>query len=266
MSLLERAFHLAHHIFPEGGSCFEFGVFRGSSYAYQAEQIKKNYPSSSITGFDSWQGLPEETEGVWIPERHAKGEYAAPKDEVLRKLELIGVTPDSKQFRLVDGFYSESLTPSLRGTFDSLIFVNIDVDIYSSTIELLDFIEPMLRPGVVLYWDDWRDPRDEHEGTWGEHKAWDDWTQSRKNLETINIGSNSANQQVMVVTAVQGEKDRMSDAEIKDIHDRFKKFDTNPPELRKLPKSEARILSLKQNISAIPIIGSVAKAIYRAIR
>ncbi len=266
MSLLERAFHLAHQVFPEGGACFEFGVFRGSSYAYQAEQIKKYYPSSSIVGFDSWQGLPEETSGVWIPERHAKGEYAAPKDEVLRKLSMIGLEPDEKKFRLIDGFYSDSLRPELRETFDPLIFVNIDVDIYSSTIELLDFIEPMLRPGVILYWDDWRDPRDEHDGTWGEHKAWDDWKTDRTHLETTTIGSNTANQQVMIVTAVQGEKDRMSDTAIKEVHDRFKEFDTNPPELRKLPKNEARILSLKQRISAVPIVGPIVRAIYRAIR
>ncbi len=266
MSLLERAFHLAHDIFPEGGACFEFGVFRGSSYVYQAEQIKKYYPSSSIAGFDSWQGLPDETEGVWIPERHARGEYAAPKDEVLRKLDLIGVIPDDKQFRLIDGFYSDSLVPELRETFDPLIFVNIDVDIYVSTIELLDFIEPMLRPGVVLYWDDWKDPRDVHGESWGEHKAWDDWTESRPRLETVYVGSNSANQQVMVVTAVEGENDRMSDAAITAILDRFKKFDDNPPELRKIPKTDAVILSLKQRISAIPLLGSIAKATYRIFR
>ncbi len=266
MSLLERAFHLAHKIFPNGGSCFEFGVFRGTSYAYQAEQIKKYFPSSSIIGFDSWQGLPEETEGVWIPERHAPGEYAAPKDEVLRKLQLIGITPDEKQFRLIDGFYSDSLVPALRKSFDPLIFVNIDVDIYSSTIELLDFIEPLLQTGVVLYWDDWKDPRDNHQEAWGEHKAWEDWIVTRPKIESITVGTNNANQQVMVITAVNGDIDRMPAERIQEIHNMFQHFENNMPELRRLSIRHSLTTSLKRNVLKIPFIGALAKTIYRAVK
>lgn len=266
MSLLERAFHLSHKIFPEGGACFEFGVFRGTSYAYQAGQIKKYYPNSSIVGFDSWQGLPEETDGVWIPERHAVGEYAALKDEVLRKLSNLGISPDEKQFRLIDGFYSDSLVPELRSSFAPLIFVNIDVDIYVSTIELLDFIEPLMRTGLVLYWDDWKDPRDNYKEAWGEHKAWDDWCAKRPSLETINVGSNKSNQQVMVITAVKGDEDRMSGQKIQEIYDVFKGFDKNMPDLREISAKDAFILTLKENVSAIPIVGPIAQAIYRGFK
>lgn len=189
MNLFQRAFHLAHFIFPDGGTTLEFGVFRGGTYAYQAEQILKHYPRDVLIGFNSWQGLPAETEGVWAPERHAAGKYAAPKDEVKGKLGALGISDADPRFRLVDGFYSESLTPSLRDEIGPIVFVNIDVDIYSSTIELLDFIGPMLRPGVVLYWDDWKDPRDAHNGEWGEHRAWHDWLVKHPGVaaETIEV-------------------------------------------------------------------------------
>ena len=34
-------------------------------------------------------------------------------------------------------------------------FVHIDVDLYSSTTLVLDFIMPLCRPGTVILFDDW---------------------------------------------------------------------------------------------------------------
>lgn len=265
MSLFERAFHLAHFVFPEGGTCLEFGVFRGGTYAYQAEQINKHHPASKLIGFDSWQGLPEETEGIWIPERHAKGEYAAPKDEVLRKLSAAGLSAQDPRFRLVDGFYSESLTPELRDSIGSLIFVNIDVDIYSSTIELLDFIEPMLRPGVILYWDDWKDPRDHHDTPWGEHAAWTDWSAARPGIEVALIGTNDFLQQVMVITAVNGATLAAPLPSLAQIEEKAAELEKFTPELRKRKPGEAALNTLKSSVYAIPIIGPAVRRAYRAL-
>lgn len=266
MSLLERSFHLAHYIFPEGGSCLEFGVFRGGTFAYQADQINKHYPKSRLIGFDSWQGLPEETPGIWIPERHAKGEYAAPKDEVLRKLAEANLSIDDPRLRLVDGFYSDSLTPEVRSSIDSLIFVNIDVDIYSSTIELLDFIEPLLRPGVILYWDDWKDPRDSHDKPWGEHAAWDDWRAKHPGIEVATVGTNEYLQQVMVVTAVNGATLASPLPSLADIEKKAADLERNPPELRKREASETALISTKIWINSIPVIGPAIRRMYRALR
>jgi len=67
-----KSFHLAHKIFKKG-TCLEFGVSKGDSYVWQAEQILKLYPESRLIGFDSWLGLPKEAEGVWFPYRHRRG-------------------------------------------------------------------------------------------------------------------------------------------------------------------------------------------------
>ena len=45
--------------------------------------------------------------------------------------------------------------PLIFYSLSSLIFVNVDVDLYISTIQLLDFIKPLMRPGMIIYWDDW---------------------------------------------------------------------------------------------------------------
>lgn len=207
MTVFHRAFHLAHHIFPQGGTCLEFGVYTGTSYCYQADQIHTRYPASRLIGFDSWQGLPQETLGVWHPEVHAVGKLAASKDKVLQRLKLIGLNP-GWHFRLVDGFFAESLTQELQSEIKDLIFVNIDVDIYRSTVELLDFVQPLLRPGVILYWDDWNSPPYEMQpGPWGEQLAWEHWVQKQEqrfHVETIEI--NPVNQRTMLVTEVGEER------------------------------------------------------------
>ncbi len=35
------------------------------------------------------------------------------------------------------------------------MLVNIDCDLYESAVYVLDFIEPLLQEGSVLYFDDW---------------------------------------------------------------------------------------------------------------
>jgi methyltransferase family protein len=206
MKLFHRAFELAHFANPGGGSCLEFGVFKGNSYCHQAREIRRRFPNSSLVGFDSWQGLPEETEGVWAPSRHDPGELCAPKNLVLGKLSRLGITPDEKRFRLVDGFFSDSLTPELRETIDPPIFLNIDVDIHRSTIELLEWVRPILRPGCILYWDDWKDPNDEAEGDWGEHLAWEQWYNGEDGVTVETIEVNPVGQRTMIVTEVDGRR------------------------------------------------------------
>jgi O-methyltransferase len=201
--LFKKSFHLAHKIFPEGGTSLEFGVFRGNSYVYQAQEIAKKYTHDKLMGFDSWQGLPDEANSVWRPSFHAKGEYSSTKDIVIHKLDIVGLK-DDKRLSFVDGFYSDSLTEELRSKINDVIFVNIDVDIYQSTIELLDFIGPLLRPGVVLYWDDWKDPRVSYKESWGEHLAWEEWSSKHQDIKAEFLEQNWINQRIMIVTEANG--------------------------------------------------------------
>jgi len=206
VNLIQRAFHLAHFIFPKGGTCLEFGVFEGGTYSYQASEIMRQYPYSSLVGFDSWHGLPEEAAGVWFPKRHEKGGYSAQKTKVIQKLQAIGVSVNDQRFRFVDGFYSESLTDHLRDEISNVIFINIDVDIYRSTIEVLEFIRPLLRPGVIIYWDDWKDPKDEGAQAWGEHLAWENWFTKQQDFTVETLEVNPVNQRTMIVVAVDGQR------------------------------------------------------------
>lgn len=222
--LLQKSFQLAHRVFPEGGTCLEFGVFRGSSYIYQAEQIVRRYPNSKLVGFDSWAGLPEETAGVWAPKVHEKGQYRSTKDVVLERMKKAGIDSRDPRFSFVDGFYHDSLTPALQKSFQEIIFINIDVDIHKSTIELLDFIKPMLQPGTILYWDDWKSPLENFEGEWGEHLAWEQWSAENPRMRAEVVDVNWVQQRTMVVTAV-GDRS-LSAAEIARVHTLSRELDS----------------------------------------
>lgn len=181
--LFQRAFLEAQKLSEEKNKvCLEFGVGWGGTFKWYAEQIKLNFPDTVLIGFDSWQGLPPEEKGVWFPERHNVGAFSFSKNVVLAKLKELGLENDDR-FKFVDGFYSESLTPEIRSTINNVIFINIDVDLYTSTISVLDFVKPLLQKNTILYFDDWKDPKDKHDGEWGEHLAWKVW--SEKNPEII---------------------------------------------------------------------------------
>lgn len=199
---LKYGFMQAHSNFMHG-TCLEFGVCWGHSWMWQVLNILNFFPQSKLIGFDSWQGLPKEIPGVWAPERHKEGAFASPKANVLARMEEMGAVIGD-QFKLVDGFFSDSLTEELRSQIQNLIFVNIDVDIHSSTMEVLHWIRPMLQVGTVLYFDDWLDPIDVGKGApkWGEHLAWEQWTTENPTIQAKLVSLNDVNQRAFEITAL----------------------------------------------------------------
>ena len=58
--------------------------------------------------------------------------------------------------QLVQGYYEKSLTDKLKERLPKSVgFVHIDVDLYSSTVTVLDFIKKFLVSGTVILFDDW---------------------------------------------------------------------------------------------------------------
>ena len=202
-STMKDAFMHAHLTFPSGGTCLEFGVGSGNSWMWQVLQILNRYRNDILIGFDSWQGLPEETTGVWTPNRHSKNAFASPRENVVQRMHEIGASV-GLQFKLVDGFFSESLTNKLRSNIKNPIFVNVDCDIHNSTKEVLWWIRPLLSPGTVFYFDDWLDPNDIGKGAakWGEHLAFEEWSRENPSVKVELIAINDVNQRAFQITSV----------------------------------------------------------------
>ena len=56
----------------------------------------------------------------------------------------------------------------------------------------------------MLYWDDWKDPRDDYHGKWGEHLAWEQWSSRHPDVAVETVEVNPLNQRIMIVMSANG--------------------------------------------------------------
>lgn len=124
------------------GMVLEFGVRHGVSIRHLA--LAQDGP---VHGFDSFRGLPS----AWGGE--PAGVYSTE-----------GALPDvPASVTLHEGLFEETLQPFLKSHAGDVRLCNIDCDIYTSTVSVLDGLAPRIRPGSVLVFDEylvnptWRD-------------------------------------------------------------------------------------------------------------
>jgi len=132
---------------------FEFGCHSGRTFS--AAVNAANYiglDEAQFFAFDSFQGLPDtkkSEDGIF-----QEGEYSTGIKEFKKIIKKnTGLILDDKN--ITEGFYSDSLSESLQETLPQAGIVHIDVDLYTSTVEVLKFIKPLIVKGSVLIFDDW---------------------------------------------------------------------------------------------------------------
>ncbi len=165
------------------GDYCEFGLFEGYSF-YQAIKLGKKFGHTKhFFGFDSFEGLPE-TRGIDTGWRFRQGQYACSLEQVKANLHGKGCLADNVY--LVKGFFSESLRNKAK--LDNLPLgkvrvILIDCDLYESTKDVLNFIEPYLQKGTVILFDDWNcfEADDER----GERKAWREFLDQRPQIKAV---------------------------------------------------------------------------------
>jgi hypothetical protein len=117
----------------------EFGVYEGRSLRWWAEHLDN--PDARFVGFDSFEGLPED----WRPGL-GTGHFKT------------GSPPriDDDRVSFVVGWFDQTLPTFEMPDHDQLV-VNIDCDLYASADTVLRWLEPHLRPGTLLYFDEFPD-------------------------------------------------------------------------------------------------------------
>ncbi len=116
------------------GLVLEFGVRFGTSIRQIAAMV--NQP---VHGFDSFEGLPE----VWHHE--PKGSYTTK-----------GVIPTvPMRVSLHVGWFEDTLPKFLEQNLEPVRFINIDCDIYSSTVTILEQLAPRMVVGSVIVFDEY---------------------------------------------------------------------------------------------------------------
>jgi O-methyltransferase len=139
-----------------GGDFLEFGVGDGRSlcYAYDIARAQGE-ASMRFVGFDSFQGFPEPKGIDAVFERFKKGQMSFARSVVERNLSLLEA--DRSRIDLVEGWYEETLKPDtlVRLGLKKARIINIDCDLYDSTLLALRFAAPLVGQGTVILFDDW---------------------------------------------------------------------------------------------------------------
>jgi hypothetical protein len=132
---------------------FEFGCHSARTFSAVINHANflKMY-NMEFYAFDSFQGLPDtekSEDGIF-----KTGEFKTTINEFKSKVyNKTGYKIANKY--LVEGFYSNSLTKERQNKMPKVGVVHIDVDLYSSTVEVLNFLLPLLTIGTVILFDDW---------------------------------------------------------------------------------------------------------------
>lgn len=112
------------------GAAVEFGVGEGHSLRRIAKRMR-------VTGFDSFEGLPER----WR-DGFDKGMFAC-------------TPPNIPNATLAPGWFTDALPAFDFGTLGPIGLWHFDADLYSSTVTILDHIGPHLLPGAYIVFDEY---------------------------------------------------------------------------------------------------------------
>ena len=132
---IERIVEIVNKINKENnqGDILEFGIFEGFSLCEITKEVRKNNMKNRIFGFDSFKGLPNSSsENDYSMWRYQ--DYCSFKENTEKEMiEYIGNIDD---ITLIEGYYSDTLTPELKNkyNFKEASMIHVDCDMYSSAL------------------------------------------------------------------------------------------------------------------------------------
>lgn len=146
----------------------EFGVYKGDT----AKKILEMFPDFETHLFDSFEGLPEDWD-----EYFTKGFFSLKEKEIPN-------FNSYKNVKIHKGYFDKTIpvfVEYLKKEEKSLDFIHIDCDLYSSTKTIFDNLNPFIKSGTIIHFDELLGI-----GTWykdwknGEYKALLEWAVDNK--------------------------------------------------------------------------------------
>jgi O-methyltransferase len=139
--LLKRSLHL-------NGDVVECGVYVGSTAQLLAATMSRyDKQKRFLHLFDSFEGMPE----ISNPDRdyHSEGDF--------NDTSLLEVQKRLKKYESICKYYPGFIPNTLVGveSISTYSFVHIDVDIYQSVVDCLDWFYPKLVAGGIIVFDDY---------------------------------------------------------------------------------------------------------------
>jgi hypothetical protein len=173
-----------HHLYDTVMGCFasygaegvgdyhEYGICGAGQFRVALSKAKKwGLDKMNFYAFDSFEGLPTD------------GSLAMSEEAFWTSVRGQGVNVD--KVTTTAGFFDQSLTEDLQKQFIAkgrpVDFVNIDCDLHESALPVFKFISPLLRPGSVIYLDDFYSTFKAGEA-WGTARAFFDFAKNHPTL------------------------------------------------------------------------------------
>ena len=132
------------------GDIVECGVWRGGMSIY----LTKLFENKKIWVCDSFEGCqnPEEGKYSFDHETHSLGMYACSLEEVQDNFKKYNAL-DLKRVEFLKGWVRDTLIPEVC-PIEKIALLRIDVDSYSATLEVLDYLYDKISPGGMIIFDD----------------------------------------------------------------------------------------------------------------
>ena len=137
------------------GDVIECGVYRGGSLFRLCRALKDSPTRKTIYACDSFEGFPVERVGIsdrtfFRPIRMLRTKFRV-ADDVPDRIQRFAEYYDIS-IKVVKGFFSETL-PLLEA--NCFCFIHLDVDLYESYKECLEWLYPQLVPGGIVVFDEY---------------------------------------------------------------------------------------------------------------
>lgn len=136
------------------GDYAEFGSQGCMTFAMAHRESRRHGLQPHLWAFDSFQGLPPQHSDKDAHPKWVEGQMATPLDKFHALCRKNGIARGD--YTVVPGFYDQTL-PALaaQGEPSRIALAYIDCDLYSSTVDVLKFLQPRLRHGMLLAFDDY---------------------------------------------------------------------------------------------------------------
>jgi hypothetical protein len=165
------------------GDVVECGVGRGETFYMLCALTALDRKVRNIWGFDSFEGFPEpsiEDISSRAPHKGDWKKYTINVGDIPKMLQEGDIPAKfiEQRINLVKGFFSQSL-PQFTG--EHIALLHLDVDLYESYKQTLEYFWPKVSVGGVVMFDEYKQPGVE-DGFPGAAKAIDQFFGERKRL------------------------------------------------------------------------------------
>ncbi len=136
------------------GDYVEFGSHGATTFCLAYHQAALHRHKAKLWAFDSFQGFPEQRDALDEHPKWQKGRMSTSLDKFHQLCRSRGVPRSA--YKVFPGYFSDVL-PNLPvdDAPDNIALAYVDCDLYSSTMDVLDFLTPRFKHGMVIAFDDY---------------------------------------------------------------------------------------------------------------